>query len=562
MKSIRNASILVKSLVSPVLATLMIVVIAAVFAASYLEVRKDMDRQASISTLRVDLQEVVLGLAAAHLETLKATNWKQSQVQDELIAETIVVARKWLDEVQAVLAKLAADKTLAEQAEVSKVGELYAAYRQGAEQTLDAIPADAFMAVMFLNDTQVRHNAVIEATQTLLDTVVNTDASVTAAVNSSLQITLIAVLASAGIGVLLSVGTAVLLGRAISRPTVELTESMSRLAEGDTGVEIGGGERGDEIGRMARTVQVFKDNMIRNAELTRQAAEEQRERTARAERLERLTADFDAKVRSLLEMLASAAADMNQTSAALTDAAGATNSQATSMAATARQMSGNVQTVAAAAEELGNSISEISQQVQRQSGMAHTASEAAEVSRRQVRELAEQTERIGEVVNLISAIAEQTNLLALNATIEAARAGDAGKGFAVVASEVKSLATQTAKATEEIAAQIQAVQNQTGSTVEAIESIVGLIHEMTEIATTVASAVEEQNSATQEIGRSANQAAQGTEEVTGGIEEMTRAAGSTGTASNEVAAVAGKLSQNTGTLKQLVDGFLAGVKAA
>ena len=562
MKSISNASILTKSLVSPILATVMIVAIAAVFTGAYLEVREETGKQAHISALRVDLQDVVLGLSTAHLETLKATSWKQSQVQDELIAKGIGSARGTLDQVQAQLTTLAAGEAGSEQAEVAKVTELFAAYRQAAEQTLDTIPADAFMAVMFLNDTELRQGELVKATQALLDKVVRQDTAVAEAVKSSLNVTLIAVLASAGIGAVLSVGVAILLGRAIARPTLALTESMSRLSEGDTDAEITGGDRGDEIGRMARTVQVFKDNMVRNVELSRQAAEEQSERTARAERLERLTAGFDAKVRNLLEVLATAASDMNSTSATLTDAAGATNSQAVSMAATAKQMSGNVQTVAAAAEELGHSISEISQQVQRQSGMARSASDAAEGSRQQVRELSQQTERIGEVVKLITDIAEQTNLLALNATIEAARAGDAGKGFAVVASEVKSLATQTARATEEIASQIQAVQSQTSSTVQAIESIVGLIHEMTEISASVASAVEEQNSATQEIGRSAHQAAQGTEEVTGGIEAMTRAASSTGSASGEVAAAAGKLSENTGTLNQLVDGFLSDVKAA
>ncbi len=562
VKSISNISIQVKSLVSPILAAVMIFVIAGVFVGAYLEVTEKSQIQAQVSALRSDLQSTMLELSSAHLETLRAISWKQGQVEDNLIAKSIETARKSLDAVQVVFDQWAMNPAGIEQEGFAKLDADFRAYRAAAEQTLDGIQMDIFLALMFLNDTQVKQAAVAEEGQVLLKRVVDADTMINEEVKGSLSTTLVAVVSTAAVAVVLSLLAAVLMGRAISRPTTALTGSMSRLADGDTSEEIPGSDRGDEIGQMARTVQVFKDNMIRNVELSRQAAEEQKERTARAERLERLTAGFDAKVRSLLDILSTAATDMNQTSATLTDAAGATNSQATSMAATAKQMSGNVQTVASAAEELGHSISEISQQVQRQSGMAQSASDAAEGSRQQVRELADQAERIGEVVNLISAIAEQTNLLALNATIEAARAGDAGKGFAVVASEVKSLATQTAKATEEIAAQIQAVQSQTGTTVQAIEGIVGLIQEMTEVSASIASAVEQQNSATQEIGRSAHQAAQGTEEVTGGIEEMTRAAGSTGSASNEVAAAAGKLSDNTGTLKQLVDGFLSDVKAA
>lgn len=561
MISVKNLSILSKSLAAPLLATAMIAVVAAVFVATYLQIRGHMDEQARISELRVDVQDALLNLSTAHMETLRATNMKYAQVPDNLIAEAADSARSYLGKVQEILDRRVAIGG-AESEQLTAMAELFDGYRGPTEETLDTIVIDAFMAAMFLNDAQVRLLETAEAGRALLKGVVEADAAIAREVNGALAFTLIAVLTASVLAVLLSGSAGLFFGRAIANPARALTNSMRQLADGDTSVTIEGTSLGDEIGQMASTVQVFRDNMIRNEELSRQTAREQQERAARAERLEKLTSTFDADVRSALDVLSSAASDMNRTSVTLTEAVGDTNSQVASISTTASMVSGSVQTVASAAEELSASINVISDQVQRQSSMAQSASDAASGSRQHVHELAGQAERIGEVVDLIQDIAEQTNLLALNATIEAARAGDAGRGFAVVATEVKSLATQTAQATENIASQIQAVQTQTKATVTAIEDIVKWIGEMNEVSAAVAAAVDEQNAATQEIGRSASQAAAGTSDVTQGIEGVTRSADSTGTASGEVKDAAGKLSENASTLSKLVDGFLSDVRTA
>ena len=350
--------------------------------------------------------------------------------------------------------------------------------------------------------------------------------------------------------------------RAMLKPIPVLSNMMRRLAANDMGTEVPYLDRGDEIGHMAEAVQVFKDSMIENERLAGEAAKEQEARNAHSSAVESLTARFDDEVTEMLNAVASASTEMQGTANGLAGTADETSAQATTVAAAAEQATGNVQTVASAAEELSSSIAEINRQVQLQGQMAQQAAEVAGDSAAQVQGLATQAQKIGEVVDLITTIAEQTNLLALNATIEAARAGDAGKGFAVVASEVKSLANQTAKATEEIAEQIKGIQDQTAATVQAMGMINEKIAGVTEVSSVVAEAVEEQNAATQEIGRNVQQAAAGTQEVTSNIHGVNEAARGTGGAAADMLAASSELAQQSDRLKAAVQHFLTDVKAA
>ncbi|WP_169738522.1 methyl-accepting chemotaxis protein [Afifella pfennigii] len=367
-----------------------------------------------------------------------------------------------------------------------------------------------------------------------------------------------------GLGILAVVG---LLGwlaaRSISRPLMEMTGVMNRLAGGDMSAEVPGTGRGDEVGQMATSVQVFKESMI-NAERLRAEQEEMKQQAEAEKRtaMNKLADDFQSAIGAIVDTVSSSATELNATSTAMAGTAEETTRQATAVAAASEQASQNVQTVASAADELNASVEEIGRQVSESTQIAGQAVGEAETTNVAVRGLAEAAEKIDRVVQIISDIAEQTNLLALNATIEAARAGDAGKGFAVVAAEVKALATQTGKATEEIAAQIEAMQSATDQSVGRIEAISQTISRMSEIATAIASAVEEQGAATREIARNVQEAATGTSEVSSNISGVRQAASETGSGASQVQSAASELAQQGETLKVQVAQFLDNVRAA
>jgi methyl-accepting chemotaxis protein len=364
------------------------------------------------------------------------------------------------------------------------------------------------------------------------------------------------------LGLAFGIGFALLIGSGIAGPVVGMTGAMERLAGGDTSVEIPGADRRDEIGQMAATVQVFRDNMIKADQLAGEQRAEQERKEKRQKAIEGYIAQFDATVAAALKTLASASTELQSTANVMLATADQTQKQSSAVAAVSEQATANVQTVASAADELSSSITEINRQVSESTRIAGQAVEEASSTDAKVQRLAEAASKIGDVVALISDIAGQTNLLALNATIEAARAGEAGKGFAVVASEVKSLATQTAKATEEISSLIAAIQGETQDSVDSIKAIGKTIGDINHIASTIASAVEQQGAATQEIARNVQQAAAGTSEVASNIGGVSEAAAQTGSAASQVLASAGELSQQAETLRGEVDSFLANIRAA
>ena len=372
------------------------------------------------------------------------------------------------------------------------------------------------------------------------------------------------VLVSAAAGLTLSIGLVVwIVVSLVARPMARITGSLSALAKGDLDVTVVGADRKDEVGSLARSMQVFKDNGLemRRMQSERQALEAKAERERKAMMLT-MADTFEASVKGVVEAVASAATEMEAAASAMSVTAQEASLRSTAVAAAAEQASVNVNTVAGATEELSASVHEIGRQVAASTQIANQAVEDSQKTDTMMAGLAEAARQIGDVVGLINDIASQTNLLALNATIEAARAGEAGKGFAVVAGEVKHLASQTAKATGDIQSKVAEIQNATQGAVVAIRGIGGTIARMSEIATAIASAVEEQGAATRDIAGNVQQAARGTQEVSSNILGVNQAAGETGAAAAQVAGAAGSLSLEAETLRGEVAKFLGNVRSA
>ncbi len=356
--------------------------------------------------------------------------------------------------------------------------------------------------------------------------------------------------------------TAHLVARDINSGVRTLASTMKKMSEGNLADPTPMQARKDAIGVMANEVEYFRSQLIENERMTEQQREIEEAQRKRSNLIEELASEFDVGVNEALESVSSAANQLDSTAQGMSATAHQTSSQATIVAGASEEMSNNVQTVAAASEELTASIREVGQQVQTSTHIAQHAAEKVQKTQVTVNSLSETANRISSASALIGDIAEQTNMLALNATIEAARAGEAGKGFAVVASEVKSLANQTARATDEINAQVSAIQMVSNDTVEAINDINKVIDDMNNIAASVSAAVEEQSAATAEISRNIEEAAQGTKEVNRNILDVNHAANDTGEASQEVLSASSMLNSQSLSLREIVQGFLINVKLA
>ena len=370
-------------------------------------------------------------------------------------------------------------------------------------------------------------------------------------------------LIAAGLVLLLTLAVSIIVARRITRPLQQMTITMNALARGGLAVVVTGLDRHDEIGEMAKAVEVFKSNLVARQALEAEAREtEARTVAVRKADMHKLADDFENAVGEIVETVSSASTELEGFAGTLTTTADHAQELATMVAAASEEASTNVQSVASATEEMASSVNEISRQVQELARMASEAVDQARTTNDRIGELSKAAARIGDVVELINTIAGQTNLLALNATIEAARAGEAGRGFAVVASEVKALAEQTAKATGEIGQQVGSIQGATQELVGAIREISGTIERLSEISSAIAAAVEEQGAATQEISRNVQQAAHGTQQVSSNITDVQHGASQTGSASSQVLSAAQSLSRDSHRLKAEVEKFLDTVRAA
>jgi len=373
---------------------------------------------------------------------------------------------------------------------------------------------------------------------------------------------MIIVLSVSALAVILGVVAAFVIGRSISNPVQGLTAAMGRLSENDLDTEIPSTDSRDEIGLMARAVQVFKENMIRTREMEAEEKRQRAENDRRSREMAAAVAAFQEQIAARLEALRDVSGELTRSAGDLTDVAGQSKQQSAEASAAAHQTSANVQSVSAAAEEMDASFGEIVTQVNRAGQSVSATSGRARETLASMEDLKSQSEAIAQVIELINGISEQTNLLALNATIEAARAGEAGKGFAVVASEVKNLANQTSKATEEIAAKIKQVQDACVTSADAVQSIATSIEEVNEISAAISAAVEQQQAATNEITRNMQEASNGTEQLSNSINRVSAASDRTSETVDGVTQAARRTETEAGAMNEAITSFIERVRAA
>jgi methyl-accepting chemotaxis protein len=509
-------------------------------------------------------QSIIALNRAEYRSALDPTDANRMAAQ-KVIDEQLAAFHQRLDEV-----KKTTDPEV--QAMLPEVQNAFSAYEKSLKTTMSAVEAAAsekvttsaqslLASVMKSRGIAEDLQAKVKKVADRLDDRVNEFEKQTAEEYASTSTTLIV---GSALSVIIGLVVGFFVGQyGIARPIRSIVSLLQQLAEGEYGAEIHSVDRHDEVGDVAKTALVFKDNGL--AKIRMEAEQKEAEARTAARRkadMMNLANGFEAAVGEIIEIVSSASTELEASASSLTATADRSQHMATTVAAASEEAATNVQSVAAATEELSSSVNEISRQVQESAGMASTAVTQAHATTSRVSELSKAASRIGDVVELINTIAGQTNLLALNATIEAARAGEAGRGFAVVASEVKALAEQTAKATGEIGAQISGIQSATHESVGAIKEITVSIEHLSEIASTIASAVEEQGAATQEISRNVQQAAQGTQQVSSNVVDVQRGATETGTASSQVLSAAQQLSRESNRLRLEVGKFLETVRAA
>jgi methyl-accepting chemotaxis protein len=489
--------------------------------------------QSITSAVNVFLVNNDKSVAASALARLKfADNLvKAITSKDERITQGVKEVSTLLDEYREALAKLIENS-----------------------KAIDALTAEMTQSAAAISDGSAAMKSDLLADQKRLENESH------AAIGETEQLVL---MLAAG-GFVLGLVWAFLLGKGISKPIAAMCAAMRELAAGNFDVVLPGLGRRDELGEMAGAVEEFKVQAVAKAERDAATQEAQNKAGAAARRAEliRFADEFESAVGSIVSNVSASAVQLETAAGTLTRTAETTQNLAGQVAGASEEASANMQSVASATEELSASVGEIGRRAKESSQIADAAVRQAEQTDARIGKLSRAAQEIGDVVKLITAIAEQTNLLALNATIEAARAGDAGRGFAVVASEVKSLASQTARATDEISNHISGMQAATQESVAAIKEIGGTIGQISGIATTIASSVEQQSSATQEIARSVQNVALGTQEAASSVTQVNRGATETGAASEEVLTSARSLSTESARLREELDRFMANIRAA
>jgi methyl-accepting chemotaxis protein len=555
-----------KVFVAPVFITVFMIAMAAVAQHSANQQSKALSQFAK-ETMPKSMAAVVTSDRAvlAHVNLYRTVSWASNSQDAKKVEQS---AKRTLDALQQVKDELdgmgrrwqLSDEDVAHRNAAAAALDQYAGAAKG---VLEMASSDAATAFIFLLSADKAFDNVKERLDALRDVQARqTEATGAAAFRSEERARLL-FLSLFGAAVALAVGVTMIVSRMISGPINGMTWAMAALASGNQSVTVPGTDRRDEIGRMAEAVQIFKTRMIEADELrVQQAAADKRAASEKRAAMDRLANEFESAVGNVVQGVSSASTELESAAGTLTKTAEVTRELSAAVAAASEQASANVKSVASATEKMTSSVTEINRQLHESNAIANEAVKQARKTDGRIAELSQMAGRIGDVVKLINAIAEQTNLLALNATIEAARAGEAGKGFAIVAQEVKALAAQTAKATDEIAAQIAGMQAVTQDSVVAIKEIGTIIAAISAIASTMATTAEEQAVTTQEIARNVQQAASGTAEVAASITDVNRGASETGAASGQVLAATQSLSRECNQLMREVQKFLSYIHAA
>ncbi|PPD15883.1 MAG: methyl-accepting chemotaxis protein [Methylobacterium sp.] len=551
-----------KVLIAPLVAICAFLGIGLMAFQLYTTIRDNNARVAEAANLKLEATQAARTFQEGVASFYRGISWTYSKVEQKLVDAELERGKKGVAEIEKSLLATRTGDDAKSAGTIRDLGPRIKALTTSLDNVASLIAVDPFLASMQMSDVNVRVKEIEAGLATLAEITGQRMAELRAQTDLSAEEAIRNFLVASAVAILSALMLAIFVGRMIARPIVGITRAMRQIAEGDLETQIPVENRRDEIGAMATALAVFKDNALQMRTIEAEQAEAQRKagETRRAEMM-KMADQFETAVGSVVAVVASAAAELQQSAQVLSVNAEETVGQSTAVAAATEQATTNVQTVAVSAEQLYGSIAEIAGQVGKSSSIAGQAVEQARVTEGTIRNLSEAAEKIGTVVEIISSIAAQTNLLALNATIEAARAGEAGRGFAVVASEVKDLAAQTAKATSEIASQIGFIQGATQQSTEAIASIGRTIDDMSGIALSIASAIEEQRTVTQDISRNAQEAAAGTQEVARNITQVNGAMTETGTAANQLLGASSELATQSTALHSKVSEFLDRVRA-